>query len=61
MYDQLHCLQLVCVSSYLSMPNNPKTDLGVLTVWLQVRTARLQRTCLMGPAVPQTVTGLLSV
>jgi hypothetical protein len=26
---------LVVISSYLSMPNNPKTDNGIMTVWLQ--------------------------
>lgn len=30
-------LQLAVVSSYLSMPNNPKSDGSVMTVWLQVR------------------------
>ena len=30
-------LQLVVISSYLSMPNNPKSDNGIMTVWLQVR------------------------
>jgi hypothetical protein len=29
-------LQLAVISSYLSMPNNPKSDNGIMTVWLQV-------------------------
>lgn len=37
-YGALCCeLQLAVISSYLSMPNNPKTDNGIMTVWLQVR------------------------
>jgi hypothetical protein len=30
-------LQLAVISSYLAMPNNPKSDASVMTVWLQVR------------------------
>lgn len=29
--------QLAVISSYLAMPNNPKSDGSVMTVWLQVR------------------------
>lgn len=36
-YDIFLELQLAVISSYLSMPNNPKSDKGVMTVWLQVR------------------------
>ena len=30
-------VQLAVISSYLAMPNNPKSDGSVMTVWLQVR------------------------
>ena len=39
--DYVWLVQLAVISSYLAMPNNPKSDGSVMTVWLQVRVMRL--------------------
>lgn len=41
--------QLAVISSYLAMPNNPKSDGSVMTVWLQVRAVSQQRLLPVNP------------